>query len=349
MPRRSSAPARSRASLAAVSIDRPAGQAPDVTVVIITHNRPDYLRAALWGLTQQYGGAPPVIVVDDASSPPAELHGFPELDLQLVRNDPGRGACGARNRGLELVTTPWVAFLDDDDVFLPGHLDRVRAAIAGAATPDRVGLVYAPAIVMDAGRRVQGIIRAHAAEDLPRALHGGCPVPTPSCVVTRTEAVRQLGGFDAGLASYGDWDMWLRVTRAGWRAVATTTPSVIYTRHAQSLTGRLDLGLADLATMKARYGDDAARLGVRQPDEGYHSHIGQTLVAGGRRRAATAAYLRSFAVRRKPRDIVLASFALAGRRPPLWMRRVRGLPAEFPAWLEGLRAFEASGDAVASR
>jgi GT2 family glycosyltransferase len=332
-----------------VSTDRPAGQAPDVTVVVITHNRPDYLRAALWGLTQQRGGAPPVIVVDDGSSPPAEIHGLGDLDLQLVRNDPGRGACGARNRGLELVTTPWVAFLDDDDVFLPGHLDGARAAIAGAATPDRVGLVYAPAIVMDGDRRVQGIIRAHAAEDLPRALHGGCPVPTPSCVVARTEAVRRLGGFDEAFAAYGDWDMWLRVTRAGWSAVATTAPSVIYTRHIQSLTGRLDLGEADLETMKARYGDDAARLGVRQPDEGYLANVAQIMVAGGRRRAAARAYLRSFAVRRKPRDIVLATLALAGRRPPLWMRRVRGLPAEFPAWLEGLRAFESSGDAVASR
>jgi hypothetical protein len=330
-----------------MSIQRPAGQGPDVTVVIITHNRPAYLRSALWGLSEQRGAPPRVIVVDDASSPPVEIQGFEELDVQLLRNDPGRGAPGARNRGLEEVTTPWVAFLDDDDVFLPGHLEGFRAALgrAGAAA-DKVGLVYAPAIVTDPDRQLLGIIPAHPQEDLPRALYGGSKVPTPSAVVIRTQSVRDVGGFDTTLLSYADWDMWLRLTRAGWAPLATAEASLIYTRHTASLTGNVDLSMIDLQLMVDRYGADAQRLGVRQPDEGFESYLGLTLLAGGQRRAAARAYLRSFAVRRKPRDIALATLAVAGRRPPPWMRRIRGLPADFPAWVQRLQRFE-SGDAVA--
>jgi glycosyltransferase involved in cell wall biosynthesis len=328
-----------------VSIQNPAGPGPDVTVVIITHNRPDYLRSALWGLSEQRGTPPRVIVVDDASSPPAEIAGFEELDVQLLRNDPGRGAPGARNRGLEEVTTPWVAFLDDDDVFLPGHLEGVRAAIAGAPS-EKVGFVYSGAIVTDPDRRVLGIIPAYPQDDLARALYGGAKVPTPSAAVIRTAAVRGVGGFDTTLMAYADWDMWLRLTRAGWTAVATAEASLIYTRHTQSMTVQIDMGLTDLRLMLDRYGADAARLGVRQPDEGYDSHMGMTLLAGGQRGPAARAYLRSFAVRRKARDLVLAAMALVGHRPPHWMRRVHGIPAEFPGWVRRLRRFE-SGDAVA--
>jgi hypothetical protein len=88
-------------------------------------------------------------------------------------------------------------------------------------------------------------------------------------------------------------------------------------------------------------------MGVRQPDKGYPSHVAQTLLAGGHRRRAARTYLHSFNVRRKPRDLVLATLALGGRRPPRWMRRVRGLPAEFPAWAQRLERFEA-GEAVAA-
>src|SRR5881392_563105 len=55
--------------------------------------------------------------VERQSTPPADI------SVHVDRNRAGAGA--ARNAALAKVTTPWVAFLDDDDTFHPNHLETL--------------------------------------------------------------------------------------------------------------------------------------------------------------------------------------------------------------------------------
>lgn len=112
--------------------------APAVSVIIPSHNRPDLLHGAVDSVLAQ-PEASEIIVVDDGSSPPVVATGpLAEPAVTIVRNEAPLGPSRARNRGLDLATGDFVAFLDDDDRWLPGKL---AACLAAAATHPEAGVV----------------------------------------------------------------------------------------------------------------------------------------------------------------------------------------------------------------
>jgi glycosyltransferase involved in cell wall biosynthesis len=102
-----------------------ASRPPGVTTVIPTHRRPERMREAVSSVVQQsYAGDIEIIVVFDAcdvSLPDVDLPASREL--RGVANDRVRGLAGARNSGILAAKHDFVAFLDDDDVWLPGKLE----------------------------------------------------------------------------------------------------------------------------------------------------------------------------------------------------------------------------------
>lgn len=76
-----------------------------------------------------------IIVVIDGPNPATveALAALTDPRLRVVLNDQPLGAGGARNRGAALARGEWLAFLDDDDEFLPEMLERMLDAAAGRA------------------------------------------------------------------------------------------------------------------------------------------------------------------------------------------------------------------------
>lgn len=95
-----------------------------ISVVIPTHNRPVEAEAAVRSvLAQDYDGPLEVIVVFDGEDPrDLPVPDRPNFECRGIRNDRTRGLAGARNAGILAAKHPFVAFLDDDDEWLPGRL-----------------------------------------------------------------------------------------------------------------------------------------------------------------------------------------------------------------------------------
>ena len=113
---------------------------PLVNVVVPTYNRLRRLRLALASIWSQQGLGEAFdlepIVVDDASPEPAEevVRAFP--GTRYVRLDANRGLAVARNAGLAEASGDYVAFLDDDDLWLPDRLFAQVAALEAGTEPE---------------------------------------------------------------------------------------------------------------------------------------------------------------------------------------------------------------------
>jgi GT2 family glycosyltransferase len=304
----------------------------EVTVVIPTRDRPALLADALASVAAQEHPPARTIVVDDGSAHPVAVDGG--AAVEVIRHGQGTGVAAARNRGLERVTTEWVAFLDDDDLWAPPKLGRQLAVAADFAA----AFVWCSVAVVDARRRPVGLVSAAEPDGLLRRLVRTNVIGSPSAVLAQTELVRALGGFDEELALLADWDLWLRLATAAPGA-ATRDVLAAYTEHGGSMTaaagGTVERELAHMARKHA--GLVAAHGGRLGGPELARWTLATRRRTGGRLGAA-GAYLAAGLRERDARLVARAPAALLGE--PLVGRLRAGRAARRlggAAWLEPYR------------
>ena len=201
---------------------------PLVSVVIPTRNRADLLEAALNSVQSQEGIGTEfdieILVIDDGSTDrtPDMVRAFPEV--HYYRGEVSRGTSAARNRGVTEAHGQYIAFLDDDDAWLPWKLKRQLTVFA---RDPQVGVVYGQEIKRgDESVSVWPDMRDGRSGWMHRSLLTSCPVNTSSTVVRR-EVFEHAGLFDESLPSWEDYDMWLRIA-CHWRFAFVPGPAVIY-------------------------------------------------------------------------------------------------------------------------
>jgi glycosyltransferase involved in cell wall biosynthesis len=201
----------------------------DVTVVVPTLGESPYLEDAVESALAE---APAEVIVVANGGARVDLAGVRILN----RDEPGRSE--ARNLGVEAARTPLVAFLDDDDLALPGRLDRQRSALADAWWAP---LAFGRVRVIDAegrpledwnrllDKRFARLERAGAVsyEDV---LAMQAPIYT-SATMVRRDAFLAVGGFDAAFEAHEDLDLYLRLARAGDLLAVAGEPVTTYRLH----------------------------------------------------------------------------------------------------------------------
>lgn len=182
---------------------------PLVSVIIPTRNRPETLVRALKSVLSQTYTALEVCVVDDASSPPVEVPSTLMNDprIKIVRLETNHGAAGARNVGVGATSGPLLAFLDDDDEWLPNKTARQVKVLSNQS--DDVAGTECGYQVWEKGQLTAMHLPA-ARRDLSWELFFH-PVTGAWSVLMRRDVFEELGGFDESLERHEDWDLWLRL------------------------------------------------------------------------------------------------------------------------------------------
>jgi len=193
------------------------------------------------------------VVVDDAS--PTEFPGDRGLDVVRLARNGGPGA--ARQAGLDQVLTPFVAFVDTDVTLESGWLDPLLVHF----TDPRCGLVAPRICARDAPGPLARFEAVRNPLDLgpqrARVRAGSRVSYVPGAVlVCRTEALRDIAGFDPGLRLGEDVDLVWRLDAAGWRC-----------RYEPGVVARHDTRSALGAWIRQRvgYGSSAPTLAIRHP------------------------------------------------------------------------------------
>lgn len=186
-----------------------------VTVIIPTFKRIEYLQRAIASVREQtYQDFSCLIVNDyppDSTLLAEAIAYLGDPRFQLINHETSLGGNAARNTGILAGTGEIIAFLDDDDYWLP---DKLQKHLTSHQQNPQAGLVFSGVIkqwnndVLPAktfkGRLPEGDVR--------KAMSQGkfCP-RTTSGVTVRRECFELCGLFDSNLISFQDWDMWYRI------------------------------------------------------------------------------------------------------------------------------------------
>ena len=184
--------------------------APSVSVVLPTRNRAALTRLAVESVLAQTYTDLELIVVDDGSTDdtPACLAALDDPRLVQIRLQRPRGGGGARNVGLERARGEWIAFQDSDDRWLPDKLTRQLEALTAARHADpRFAAVFCR--YRRDGEIVPAAPAASLHGELLPALARRSLIGTPTLLVHRD--VLGVGGFDAALPRFQDWEWVLRI------------------------------------------------------------------------------------------------------------------------------------------
>jgi LmbE family N-acetylglucosaminyl deacetylase/glycosyltransferase involved in cell wall biosynthesis len=179
-----------------------------VSVVIRTKDRPMLLAEAVASV-RATGYPCEIVVVNDGGAKP-EIEG-----VTLVEHETSRGRSEAANAGVRAASNRHIAFLDDDDLFYPEHLNT----LANAARSAHVAC-YTDAVSAFLRPAESGSYETHArlrlfAQDYDRELlllDNYIPLPT---LLLERDTFLDLGGFDAAFDLFEDWDFLIRLSQRG--------------------------------------------------------------------------------------------------------------------------------------
>ncbi len=187
----------------------------DMSVVIPAHNAAATLRRALCSVFSQLPRPREVIVIDDGSVDGTDAIAREFASVIVLTNRVAVGAAAARNRGIMEASGKLVAFLDADDEWLPGKLERQCAML-----PVDLDFAFSHTKCLLRREGVPGEMYVNAGREVPhgalawKALLRNPAVATPS-VVTPRGLLTAVGGFRADMVTGEDQDLWIRLARRG--------------------------------------------------------------------------------------------------------------------------------------
>lgn len=187
-------------------------EAPMFSIVVTTYNRPRLLRDTLTSIEQQSLRDFEVILVNDHGDPVEVLLSDFDFPITYINQARNRGPAAARNAALRLARGHYIAFLDDDDCFLPSHLQALASAIE--SNPGYV--VYSNSVYIT--EKIDGDKRVELARER-RYSHGDysierlfvdnyIPINTFACP---RDIALSTGGFDEALNGLEDWDFLMHI------------------------------------------------------------------------------------------------------------------------------------------
>ncbi|MBN1546371.1 MAG: glycosyltransferase, partial [Syntrophaceae bacterium] len=203
-------------------------------IVIPNFNQSHFLPFALKSL--RYQAVPfNLAVMDGGSTDKFQEAVEPYSDIiNFLRSAPDAGQAAAIKEGMETIPGDVVAWLNADDYYFPGVLDKVAAFF------DRhpeVDVVYGDAVhVTEEGFFLSYFpaIQEFHAQELTRS----CFICQPACFVRRS-AYHKAGGLDTALHYTMDWDLWCRLSQSGAKFHYLHTPlaAVRYYPGTKTLSG----------------------------------------------------------------------------------------------------------------
>lgn len=202
-----------------------------------------------------------IIIIDDASDEKIEPHQM-KLDCQdistiIERFEISKGACIARNRGVEIASGDILMFLDDDDTWEKTKIEDQLNIFSKAPNID---LVYSgKSIVRDQEpEKILYRVKPKASGKLfPQILYSNL-IGTTSSVAMKKKFFHEIGRFDESMLSLQDYDLWIRACKSGIVEHDNTcnVRYTIYTKSDQQISGQSERHIKSVQIILDKYSQE---------------------------------------------------------------------------------------------
>lgn len=184
-----------------------------ITVVIPLYNKAAHINRAVQSVMNQRHQDFKIIVVDDGSTDDGGqiVQNITDPRIKLISQS-NRGVSAARNRGILEAQTDWIAFLDADDEYLPGFLQRTSAFIS--RHPDFFLVATNFLKSNRSGAVLEGLKEDKIYDYFALFQSQRSPVNS-SCAVAKRASILKIGGFPEQMQYFEDWSVWMRLSLRG--------------------------------------------------------------------------------------------------------------------------------------
>jgi glycosyltransferase involved in cell wall biosynthesis len=234
-----------------------------VTVVIPCHNHADMIGDAIDSVTSQDYRPINIIVIDDGSEDNPEKvvdeksqanSSDQNISISCIRNEKAQGPSAARNKAIEHMWNDSDVFmmLDADDRYLDKKISKSVSKYV--KNKKHIGIVYTDAIIINinTGTKIHELREPYSRARIEQ-----------ECIISNTpliskDALSLTGGYDEGMRTCEDWDLWLRITES---FIAVHIPEPL---HIYSVTGKNSSDVVDKSIWNENWAKIRERINQRK-------------------------------------------------------------------------------------
>lgn len=228
---------------------------PLVSVIIPVYNGSGYLLEAIDSVLSQTYRYYEIMVVDDGSTDDtaALLQPYLRQNSEQIRYvyQANQGVGAARNHGIRQARGSWIAFLDQDDVWLP---EKLALQTNQAQLKPQSGIIHSGWQIIDAQGNVRSTVQPW--QGLPELTLSAWICWKPiflGAMLFRQDWLSQVGGFDATWQQTGDVELGLRLAALGCPAVWVQQATVQYRQHPANTSRNVQEQIGELSAMLDRF------------------------------------------------------------------------------------------------
>jgi len=214
---------------------------PLISVLMSTHNRREFLPTAIASIRAQTYPNWELVLVRDGGEQVADLISrINDSRIRLIELEERRGKGHAINRAFLESRGEFIAYLDDDDIFYPEHLDKLLFFLINIPT---IGMAITNTEKITLEENGQGLFHEIKRELIyHRQITAGELLDknqiTWLSVMHKRELFEQVGGLDERLSALIDHDLWRRMTVQAYPYHVTATTAEYYTRKYPAISGK---------------------------------------------------------------------------------------------------------------
>ena len=230
---------------------------PLISVVIPTYNRPELLKKAIQSVINQTYKNFEIIIVDDSSIKNNEkiIKNFNKKNIIYIKNKTRKGGGHSRNIGIKKAKGEYIAFLDDDDEWIPEKLEKQLKAYN---TP-KLGIV----VCYSLDKRYDRVRISKPPENVDhKYLLKSFNLSSTSTYMIKKDVLEKVGYFDTKLPSAQEYDLALRITKD---YTVKTVPEILMIQHASKnqISINWNKKIRGILAIYNKYGDEYTTLGFK--------------------------------------------------------------------------------------